>query len=388
MKIATVRLTFDRYKVATKTHRGNLQIEILHDRKRKWISTGVKLYSDQWDERMHVVNAADAIELNEYINSKVMALEKWIRDNPPFSWEKLDRFLEVGETTNNFIDYVNKAIDSRNDIKDSTKKSQRKLVSMLKEYGHIVFFSDLTAANILDFDNWLHGRRVRKLHNDGTEYFEPMRQQSIHDYHKCMKTYIHYARQRGVTKNDPYETLHFRRGESEDGRFLSEDELKRIEVSGMRSGSVSRAKDLFLFQCYTGLSYADLKEFDFSKAKEMNGQQVYSGKRRKTDESFFFMLLPKAMEILRKYDFKLPVISNIGYNKQLKKVAADANVDHPISSHWARRTAATILINHGVRVEVIAKILGHADITTTMKFYARLNEKAVIDEMTGLEARL
>lgn len=381
MKIATVRLTFDRYKVATKEHKGNLQIEVLYERKRKWLSTGIKLYADQWDDRRHVINSGNAIVLNERINEMVMSMEKWIWDNKPFSWEKFDKYLEGGKTTDNFIDYVGSAIDARNDIKDSTKKSQRKLISMLKEYGKITFFSDLTAANILDFDNWLHGRRVRKLLRDGTEVFEPMKQQSIHDYHKYMKIYIGYARKRGVMKDDPYEMLHFKRGESEEGRYLSEDELHKIEASEMRNGSVTRAKDLFLFQVYTGLSYADLKEFDFSKVKDMEGAPVYSGKRKKTGESFFFVLLPKAMEILKKYDYVLPVISIIGYNQQLKKVAADAGVDKPISSHWARRTAATVFINHGVRVEVIAKILGHADIATTLKFYARLNEKSVIDEM-------
>lgn len=385
MDTPNIRLTFDRYKVATKTHKGNLQIEITFNRKRKWISTGVKLFSDQWSDRKHVINSADSIELNERINTLVTDMERWIRDNLPFSWEKLEKHLEEGERTDNFIDYVDEMISKRNDIKESTKRSQRKIVSMLKEYGQITFFSDLTPANILDFDNWLHGRKVRKLRKDGTEVFEPMKQQSIHDYHKYMKIYIGMARQRGLMKGNPYEMLHFKRGESEEGRFLSEEELRKVEKAEMRNGSVARARDMFVFQAYTGLSYADLAEFDFSKVKKMDGKSVYSGKRKKTGEDFFFVLLPKAMEILKRYGYSLPVISIEGYNQQLKKVAEDADIDKPLSSHWARRTAATVFINHGMRVEVIAKILGHADVATTLKFYARLSEKSVIDEMEKAE---
>lgn len=384
MKAPSIKLTFDRYKVASKKHKGNLQVEIVFKGKRKWITTGVKLYSDQWSERKHVVNSVDSIDLNERINKLVTDLEKWVRDNMPFSWEKLEKHMREGEATDNFIDYVAEAIRSRNDIKESTRRSQRKLVSILKEYGKIVFFSDLTIANILDFDNWLHGRKIKKLSKDGTESFEPMKQQSIHDYHKYMKIYIGMARRRGLMKSDPYDTLHFKRGESEEGRLLGEEELEKLETSKMPSGAVARARDLFVFQAYTGLSYADLAEFDFSKVKEIDGKTVYGGKRKKTGESFFFMLLPKALEILKKYNGKLPVISIEGYNKQLKKVAEDSGIDKPISSHWARRTAATVFINHGMRVEVIAKILGHADIATTLKFYARLSEKAVICEMEGV----
>lgn len=328
MKTPSIRLTFDRYKVATKTHKGNLQIEITYERKRKWISTGVKLYADQWSNREHVINSADSIDLNEQVNKMVTNLEKWIRDNAPFSWEKLDKHLSEGEQTDNFIDFVADTIDKRNDIKDSTKKSQRKLVPMLKEFGCITFFTDLTPVNILDFDNWLHGRKVRKLHQDGTECFEPMKQQSISDYHKFMKLYIGKARQRGIFKGNPYEMLHFKRGESEEGRFLSEDELKKIENAAMRNGSVARAKDLFLFQVYTGLSYADLAEFDFSNVRDVNGKEVYKGKRKKTGQVFFFVLLDKAMKILKKYNYKLPIISIEGYNQQLKKVAADAKITY------------------------------------------------------------
>lgn len=385
-KEATARLVFDRYKTASKTKKGTVQMEITFMRKRKWISTGVRLYKDQWNDRKHVVNSMDMIELNDILNKTITDTERWIRSNSPFSWEKFNAYIEAPKKSDNFRDYVLKTINERNDIRDSTKRTHRKLVSMLSEYGKITSFDDVTPANIMDFDNWMHGRKIRKIDKDGNEMFVPMRQQSIFDFHKLMKTYIHIAMRKGIMNKDPYIGLMFKRGESEPDRYLTEEELKRLIEADMRSGSVARSKDMFVFQCYTGLAYADLKLFDFTKATETNGSLLYSGKRKKTGETFYFVLLPKAMEILKKYDFRLPVISNEGYNQNLKKVSEDAGIGKPISSHWARRTAAMAFANHGVPMEVVAKILGHSNTLTTQKFYASITGETVAREMCKLKA--
>lgn len=385
MKIPTVRLVFDRKKVATKTNKGLIQIEVLFNGKRKWMSTGIKVYSDQWDSRRWVVNSADMYDVNSNLREQVETLEKWLRDTfsikEPFSWEKLDRYLKATSQSDDFIEFLAKTIDERNDIKGTTKKTHRKLITMLKEFGKIKYFSDLTRDKIMDFDNWLHGRKVRKLDKNGIESWVPMRQQSIFDYHKTMKIYINKAVQRGLLQINPYIGQRFKRGESEPDRYLTEDELHQLEDAPMRNGSMARSKDLFLFQCYSGLSYADLCEFDFSKAKETGGEYLYSGKRKKTGETYYFFILQKAMDILKKYDFKLPIISNEGYNQNLKKVAADAGLDKPLATHWARRTAAMIFANHGIRIEVVAKILGHSSVTTTERFYADITSSTVAKEM-------
>lgn len=387
MKTPSIRLTFDRYKVATKTHKGNLQIEITYERKRKWISTGIKLFSDQWSDRKHVINSANSIDINEQINEQVTGLEKWIRDNLPFSWEKLDKHLKEGETTDNFIDYVVEAIDKRNDIKDSTKKSQRKLISMLKEYGHIVFFTDLTTANILDFDNWLHGRRIRKLRKDGTEEFVPMKQQSIHDYHKYLHIYLSLAKKRGLIEHDPYDGISIPRGKSEISMYLTEEEYDKLKDAPMRNGSVARARDLFVFQSETGLAYADMKNFDYDKVVKDGDVYVYDWKRTKTSKRFCFILLPDAKRILEKYSYKLPVTTVENYNKLLKKVAEDAGINKPISSHWARRTAGMRFLNAGLSFEIVAKILGHESVKTTESFYAKIERKSVVEAMKKAELK-
>lgn len=376
-------MVFDRKKIATKKTRGLVQIEVRLGRRRKYISTEVRVRSDQWDAQRWVVRSFDSAELNDELREQVRSLEEWSRRSKPFTWEKLDRYLEGDDSfaDDSFVDFVERTVRDRNDIGEGTRKTHRKLASVLHEFGRITFASDLTRKNIMAFDNWLHGRTVRKLDKEGVERFVRMRQQSIYSYHKLMRTYIHIGMNVGIVSDDPYSGLRFQRGESEPDRYISQEELRRLADAPMRSGSVARARDLFVFQCYTGLSYADLLLFDFSKAQEEGGDYVYSGKRRKTGESFFFVILPPAMDVLRRYGFHLPLTAAQTYNRNLKAAAKDAGIDKPVASHWARRTAGMMLINSGVRLETVARILGHASVRTTEQFYADIRKRTVVEEM-------
>lgn len=384
MKIPTVRLVFDRKKVATKTNKGLIQIEVLYNGKRKWMSTGIKVYKDQWDNRRWVVNTADMYDVNNNLREQVEGLEKWLRDSfsikDVFTWDKLQSHLEDAQRSDNFIAFIEKAVDERNDIKGNTKSAHRTFCRILKEYGKICYFSDITKNNIMDFDNWLHGKKVKKIVN-GIIKLEPMRQRSISQYQKIFCSYINIAIRKGYLESNPYSQFKVKRGESVPDRYLTDDELQKLEAAPLPKVKQDRARDIFVFQCCTGLSYADLCEFDFSKAKESGGDYLYSGKRKKTGEPYYFVILPKAMEILRKYNYNLPVTSIYNYDAVLKRVAASAGIEKPLASHWARRTAAMQFLNKGIRLEVVSKILGHSSVSTTEQFYASVTGETVFEEM-------
>lgn len=383
MKYPTIKLLFDRKHVASKTTRGLLQIQIAYKCKRRFVSTGVKLYINQWNESRHVINHIDSIELNEEINGRVATMERWVRENMPFSWEKLDKYLNKEEQPIDFIEFIETTLKGRNDIRESTRKAQYRIVSILKKWGGINTFADLTTDKILDFDNYLHGRRLKKYNAEGHVMKTRMRQDSIYNYHKLLKTYIGIAVKRGIIKGNPYLALHFKKGNSEPDRYLTVAELKVLEEAQMRSGSIARARDLFVFECYTGLSYSDLMEFDFSKAERTEQDTLlYRGRRVKTGVPYYFVLLPKAMEILRKYNYKLPVVSDVVLNRNLKVAAKCAGINKPLASHWARRTAGMMFANSGVRMEVVAKILGHSTTKITQKFYASISAQTVAAEMS------
>ena len=94
------------------------------------------------------------------------------------------------------------------------------------------------------------------------------------------------------------------------------------------------------------------------------------------------------MEILKRYDGVLPTISNQKYNDFLKIIAYHAGIDKPISSHWARHTGATLLLNMGVDMEIVAKILGHSSTKITRAVYAKLLDETVVNAMADVEKKL
>ena len=146
-------------------------------------------------------------------------------------------------------------------------------------------------------------------------------------------------------------------------------------------------RDLFIFQCFTGLSYADLFKFDFSTVIERKKKFFIRDARVKTQEEYFLMLLKPAMEILRKYDFKLPAISNYQYNLRLKIVQELAKIKLSLHSHMARHSFAVMALNMGVSIENLAKMMGHTDIKTT-QIYAKVLNKSVQEEFEKMDSKL
>ena len=152
----------------------------------------------------------------------------------------------------------------------------------------------------------------------------------------------------------------------------------------MPSPGLDNVRDLFLFQCYTALSYCDmalLEPKDFHSNEE--GTLYLRKNRKKTGVEFFIVLLPEAVAIARKYHFKLPLISNQRYNNYLKEIGALCNIDKPMHSHIGRHTAATYLLNRSVPMEMVAKVLGHTT-TKQTRHYAKLLDRSVFDEFKKL----
>jgi site-specific recombinase XerD len=123
---------------------------------------------------------------------------------------------------------------------------------------------------------------------------------------------------------------------------------------------------------------------DFSKATKKGDRYVYQGKSQKTGEPFYLVLMPDAVKILERYGWVLPKMSTEQYNLRLKVVADAAGVDKPISSHYARHTAAMYFINEGMPIEVVSKVLGHASIKTTESVYAKIINETVDKEFDKL----
>jgi site-specific recombinase XerD len=140
-------------------------------------------------------------------------------------------------------------------------------------------------------------------------------------------------------------------------------------------GSLEKVRDCFIFQCYTGLAYCDMA----SLTKEDIVDGVIYKARKKTDVQSVIPLLPIPKQILEKYNYNLPIISNQKYNLYLKALATACGIKERLYSHLARHTAATVLINNGIELPIIARILGHSNTKITESIYATLKDKTIID---------
>lgn len=385
----TTRLVFDRKHVATKEKKGLVQLEVLYLRRRKWISTGIKVYADQWSDRNYIVRAMDSIALNDRLVNFKSKVDDWINEliseDRVFTWDALEEMLSsVSINTKQketFLQYVERRIDERNDITESTKKNHRKLIASLEKFGRIVSFSDLTRANIADYYNYLQGVVITKP--DGSTH--TMMQQTVYSYMKFLKVYINDAIKHDIMRDSPMLGLKIKRGESEQGKWLSVEELQRIEAYKPTSMSMQQVKDLFLVQCYSGLSYADLMNLSTSKIEDVDGVMTLSGERVKTHEPYFTAVLPALKVILEKYNYKLPKLTQQPYNLRLKILADAVGIDKPLASHWGRRTCGMLMLNKGYPIEIVAKVLGHSDIRTTQKAYAHILNKTVVEAFKKIE---
>lgn len=111
---------------------------------------------------------------------------------------------------------------------------------------------------------------------------------------------------------------------------------------------------------------------------------VYKCYQKKTNKPAVIPLLPPALAILIKYNWRLPIISNVKYNSYLKVVAQAAGLDKPLTTHWARHTGATILLNEGVDMRIVAKICGHSSMKITEQVYAKLLDETVVEAVKKL----
>lgn len=369
----TVKIIHDRRKIDSTSKPATVEIEVSFQGKRKWISTGVRVLKRNWNDKFKVVGLPDALDYNLKIESIERTIQNHIRklmiDGTPFEWRGLEIALENSKNENSFLRFVEERVKTRKDIKESTRRNQRKLVGALKEFKDIDGFRDLVKSNIVKFDDWLRGRKDYK-------------QSTIASYHRYLKTYINEARRMELINTNPYDGFKVDHGKPAARKYLTPEELVKVETCDISNLSISRVRDMFIFQCYTGLAYSDMKKFDFHLV-EMRGQRyVLHDIRKKTEQDYYIVLLPPALEILRKYDFELPKISNEQYNMRLKLVADYAGLTKNLTSHMGRHTFATMSLNSGIKIEVLAQMMGHADIRTTQLYAKMIN--CTVEEAYGV----
>lgn len=375
-KQAQTKIVFNRRKNGSVTKKASVEIEVSYNGKRKWISTGVCVYTSEWHHQSMVVRRNDANELNTIINSMRACVNKVILDcmerGIEFSFSALSAGMEKTKVVP-IREFIDQYLDDKH-LSDGTRLKYYVLRNDLDEYEKLKNISDVTEESLIEYDRHLHKKMEGKITDAGT-----------YDYHKCLRALCRYAVTLKYISEDPYKYFHPSRGKAKLRIALTQEQVALLASAELKDKTLDAARDLFLFQSYTGLSYVDMTTLDYHKCIRSTGnKKVIIGSRVKSLGDYYIVLVSAAIRILEKYDYKLPKYTIQAYNRNLKDVCEAVGLDTKVTSHVGRHTFACIAINSGIAIEVISKILGHTNVKTT-QLYAKIANRFVDDGFSVLE---
>lgn len=381
-------MVFDHTKKA-KNRPGPVELRVIVNRRPIYINTGIKVMSREF-RFGQIVDRPDAQVLNErlaIISRKVEEeINGCIERGQDVRADDIRRKIWAVESKANgtdFLDWAEGQVELLN-VKYGTLKHYRTLLRRLKEYKGLSAWEDISVEGLYNFDAWLHKLSARNTEAQRMMGRRPERisDAGVHTYHKCLKALLARAVRFGKIPGNPYDSMRgeFKRGETQRTNYLTEDEMAAFcSLHPVEGTQMAVARDVFVLQMYTGLSYSDIMSFDASLYKKVNGVWVATGERIKTGVPYVSQLLPPVVEILERYHWKVPRIDNADYNHALKALGLAAGISTPLHSHMARHTFATYMLRNGVRIENVSRMLGHTNIAVTQR-YAKVLAQSVHED--------
>ena len=204
-------------------------------------------------------------------------------------------------------------------------------------------------------------------------------------YCACFKKVVKKAYDEGYLKINPFKSFKII-SKIKPREFLTENEvIKLMEYVHITNDNIKRTiVQIFLFCCFTGISFADTFALKWENIHTINDQFWIFSNRKKTGIAFQVLLMPPAKDALRAatngYDNKpqnniFPCIKYSKANRVLKAVAGESGINKNITWHMSRHTFATLALTKGMSIESVSKILGHTNINTTQIYAKIINEK-------------
>ena len=309
-----------------------------------------------------------------------------------------NRFLgikEQGHTLQRLIDYHYRS--QEHTLNPATlkhyKSTHRYLTLFLKERkkSNDIYLKQIDYAFLTDFEAFLRAYQPKESGQ------RPLAHNTVMKHLSRFRTLMNLAIKLGWMEHYPFKAYKLSYKQS-DRKYLSNEELNRIEAKKFKMERLQLTKDLFIFSCYTGLAYSDVVRLQPHHITiGIDGNNWIFTQRKKTDSSVRIPILPMADYLIDKYKDHprslnygtlFPKISNQKLNGYLKEIADLCQVDKNLTFHMARHTfATTVTLSNGVPIETVSKILGHHRIATT-QIYARVVENKVSEDMHQLQIRL
>lgn len=416
-----ISLVFDHHKRTPKGEEGPVEIRVTVNRKPYYINTGVRVREDRLvgnalrdveykDDAGILRRTDDADVLNERLTAVVRLVEKEVNrcldGQYPIDVAEIRRkvwdsaSVKTCEDEPTLVNWI-RAMSDGADITLNTKLRYHTLCKRLLEYGKITKWGDLAPDNIYGWDVWLRQQEVPLSDGQRERGVKPRKIQpvAVYNYHKLLKAMLNRAVMLGVIENNPYDRMKgaFKREANEKIEYLTEEQMNKLmELTPVPGSQMEMAKDLFVFQMFTGLSYADTQTFDLSQYQkeivrdEITGEETvrwkHIGERVKTGVPYVSMLLPPVVDVLERNGWRVPKMNNQRYNQMLKAIGMCIGVER-LHSHMGRHTFATWMLSNGARIENVSRMLGHTDIKMTQR-YAKVLAEDVYDEFDAVADKL
>lgn len=387
-----------------KKTKGNSEISAIYmritvDGKRAEISTGKTIKTSEWNSKSSKMSGRSSLakNLNSFLEGlRTELFESYIylsNNRKIITCESLkNRFLRIDERKITLMEVFKNHNDQIKDLIgkgfghgtwERYETSLRHTQQFMKWKYNLsdIYVSEITPAFVTDYEFFL--RTVRNCANNSAVKY-------IKNFQKIINICLDNE---WMTKN-PFSNYKSRIIVN-DVRFLTESELEAIKDKNFKVERLTIVRDIFLFCCFTGLAYSDVKKLAGDNIGiGSDGEKWIKIKRTKTKVEASIPILPIAHGILESYktnakclsDEKLlPVFSNQKINEYLKEITALCGLDFDITFHTARHTfATTITLNNGVPIETVSKMLGHTNVRMT-QHYAKIQDKKIGEDMNLLK---
>ncbi|MCD7933596.1 MAG: site-specific integrase [Tannerellaceae bacterium] len=372
-----------------------IEVTIILNGEKASFSTGKKIYFKNWDKiKQQVKGKSDEVKLvNQFIQTVKNTIYKKELD-------LLDRGYII--TANLLKDaYLNKieALNEKSlfEVFEQHNEEQRQRIGKgISKATHWV--SEYTLRLLREYMSSKYKRNdmyLRELNISFIQNFhlflineKAMSQNSSTKHLKLLKKITNLSVSNAYISINPFNLYKIER-EPVDVEFLDEEELRRIINFDTPLPRLEKAKDMFLFSCFTGLSYIDVKTLTTEHFESDGTGRIWIKKRRvKTGVLSRIPLLPIPKLILDKYkgsDKLVPIQDPADINKYLKDIAILCNINKRITYHTARHTfASTVTLSNNISLEVVSKMLGHTN-TRMTSHYAKLVDKCIGEQMDTLD---
>lgn len=349
-----------------------LYIRIIHKRKKIEKSLGVEIKdANSFDGQRVKGNSPEAVKANILIEQWKSKLSNIILENTLLV-QDIDLYKIINEKYNpreNFFDFYLKLLEEKQKLlKRGGWKKYLTELNKLKEFNQNLNWKDINENFATEYYLWLINQ---KKNNQNTAY------RAI----RLIKTILNEAVKKNYIKENPLKDFKTKWIQG-NMIFLTKNELTKIHecVFKETNQTIRNVGLYFLFSCYTGLRYSDVKKLKWSEVNE----NFIKLNQQKTGNDVLIPLNNKAKQILNTQDknteFVFRVYTNQSTNRYLKIIAEKSGINKPITFHSGRHTFATVSIELGIPIEVISKILGHSDIKIT-QIYAKILDPVKFKEM-------